>query len=291
VNPLLTKQFVPLDPAKVKELIAQYIGGDSEAALPILQSVGPWIMNIVNAHYIPPSVERDDIYSEITAAILSSLKNYDASLSSLTNFIHLICRKRLPRIISTLAGCDQYLTLGEGDFSDRVKPLMIRDEHLAPSQQRVVIQQMNGDYDTIDRHQEPTGMPSDDKEVLRLAIDIMHTHFDEFERQVFIDYLNDLSYETIAKRANALLSETQDSIAAMTLEAVNATGLDGPPFDDRVLKAARILCVMHGDGTQRRHAQTSIRQAIADVTAKLRAEMQQRGVLDSGGELQRLMYS
>lgn len=172
MHPLL-QEFVPLTHDEVKDHVARYKEGNSEAALGLLQSVGPLVCRLVNQYTPSKLLPLDDIYSEVVVALLESFRGYDPEQSKLTTYAASVVRHRLPKIIESLTTVE----CNVDEPIDCIEP-------------------------------DKVFFSTEDIENLLESADLLYTHLSEFEREMVKDYLADYGYESIACRANCRISES-----------------------------------------------------------------------------------
>ena len=167
----ILKEYKKLTKEETAVLVEKYKSGDSEAGLKLIRSQGPWIRSIVGDAKIHPSVEMDDVLSDITVTLLQSLKYFNPEKSSLSTFVSNILSRRLPRMSSVPNRRE--LQCSESD-------LHAEEDHRAQYQ----------------------GIGLENEEELEVVTDIIRTHLPDTQRRILIDWLNDWPMETIADREN-----------------------------------------------------------------------------------------
>lgn len=196
-----------LDHEEVKLFTQKYQDGDNEAALPLIQSQGAWVISMVSHYSIPSRISVDDVYSELVLEFLHGLKVYDPERTALSTFFRMIFNRRISGIIRRLS--DPALTSDSGAFIE-----------------------VAGDRST---------QSLEDNEMLAVICDIMHTHLTPFEREVFINYTDDVSVRVVADKANEFIASRDPEAAS----AFNERSIK--PHIDRIIGIIQGELVRRGD--------------------------------------------
>jgi DNA-directed RNA polymerase specialized sigma24 family protein len=176
---------------------------------------------------IPPSVDREDIVGELTVLIIDSLPRYDPARASFVTFVFHIIHRRMARMITNMSGAR---ALEGGRVSNR---------------------QFADHMDILD--ESDTGTSLEDYELVNDAAALIKTHLNQYQRRVYLDYLQNIPTTVIAERANAYLDAANPKHKVVTNVDVNET--------------------------------------IAECTEKIKEEFRQRGVIDTvAGELQKVLF-
>lgn len=190
-----TKDCCTLTDEEVKDLVARYQAGDSDAAVPLIQSQSAWIMSLVAKLNIPARVSIDDIYSELTLAFLTGLLSYNPTISQPSTYFMLIYSRRIYDIIASLN--DEAINIEPSESSKTTS----------------------------------TCCDLEDDESLQVIADIMHTHLTAFERSVMLDYIQDIPIQVVADRATEFVVQRQpEATSAFTVHTIkkhidNAIGI------------------------------------------------------------------
>lgn len=115
MNPLL-KDIPILTPEEQASLIQQYIDGDKEAGGKIVHANARYIQNILCKLKMPCFISRDDLFADVMPDVLSGLKSFDITKSSLKTFLYLVVSR------SAIKASRQYEAPYDGDVSDIQSP-------------------------------------------------------------------------------------------------------------------------------------------------------------------------
>lgn len=161
-------------------MLNQFHDGDTEAGVKLLQSQGAWIYRRVEGFNIPPSVEMDDILSELLVVLLKAIPSFEPDRGAFSTFVTKIVDRRTPRIVDFLIG--KFPATG---LSGVLAPedTMVEDTYL-------------GDECQVD-----------DMEMQELLKQISHEELSENTRCVLEDHLEGHPLAEVARRLNDRLSE------------------------------------------------------------------------------------
>jgi RNA polymerase sigma factor (sigma-70 family) len=184
-------ETLQLDNGEVKALVDQYLEGDGEATLSLLEMARPLIYSELTRQRIPPNVEAEDVVSELNIILLDSLPSYKPELASFRTFAFHIIHRRITRIIATLAGSKSY-----------------------KGEPRRTVHQLSEEIDILDDSN--NGMSLEDDEVLSDAVRLIASALNPSERKIYLDYLQDIPTTLIAERAKTTNVKINETIAACT---------------------------------------------------------------------------
>lgn len=111
MNPLL-KNIPTLTPEQQSTLLQEYSNGDKEAGGTLVHANALWIKNVIGKLRTPSHISQDDLFADVMPDVLSSLKTYDSSKSSLRTYLYLVVSR------SAIKASRQYECTADGDMRD-----------------------------------------------------------------------------------------------------------------------------------------------------------------------------
>ena len=87
----------------VQELVVKYQAGDNAAGWELIISQENLLHQLIGRVKLGPTVDPEDLFSEIQLTLMGDLKSYDPSLSGLSRFVTLVFWRSLRRTLDRLS--------------------------------------------------------------------------------------------------------------------------------------------------------------------------------------------